>query len=108
MPRVLVTGTSSGLGRGVAERLLDLGWQVIGTVRDTSAAADLPFETVALDVTDEQAVTSLGHEVMSRWGQLDALVNNAGALSFRCRVSPARLATLCSAHTTPRSSPLRV
>ena len=80
MPRVLVTGTSSGLGRGVAERLLDLGWQVIGTVRDTSAAADLPFETVALDVTDEQAVTSLGHEVMSRWGQLDALVNNAGAL----------------------------
>ena len=80
MPCALVTGTSSGLGRSVAERLVDLDWQVIGTVRDTSVADELPFETVALDVTDEQAVTSLGHTVMSRWGQLDALVNNAGAL----------------------------
>ncbi|HVQ87612.1 MAG TPA: SDR family oxidoreductase [Actinomycetes bacterium] len=80
MPCVLITGTSSGLGRGVAERLLSLDWEVLGTVRDTTASTDMPFETVALDVTDEVAVAALGRDVLSRWGRLDALVNNAGHL----------------------------
>jgi NAD(P)-dependent dehydrogenase (short-subunit alcohol dehydrogenase family) len=78
MPCVLITGTSSGLGLGVAERLLALGWDVLGTVRNPAASANVPFETVALDVTDEVAVAALGREVMTRWGRLDALVNNAG------------------------------
>lgn len=75
---VLITGTSSGLGRGVAERLVGLGWDVLGTVRDETASKDLRFETTALDVTDEVAVSALGRAVLSRWGRLDALVNNAG------------------------------
>ncbi|MCZ3389641.1 MAG: SDR family NAD(P)-dependent oxidoreductase [Actinomycetia bacterium] len=82
MPQVLITGTSSGLGRGVAVRLDALGWEVLGTVRDTSTAPELSFETVALDVTDEVAVAALGREVLSRWGRLDALVNNAGHLLY--------------------------
>ena len=80
MPRVLITGTSSGLGRGVAQGLLERGWDVLGTVRDTAKSAAVPFETVALDVTDEDAVSLLGREILSRWGRLDALVNNAGHL----------------------------
>jgi NAD(P)-dependent dehydrogenase (short-subunit alcohol dehydrogenase family) len=72
----IVTGTSSGLGRGVAERLASLGWDVLGTVRDDGAG--LPFETVRCDVTDDDAVTRLGQQVLERWGRLDALVNNAG------------------------------
>jgi len=73
---VVVTGTSSGLGRGVAERLVALGWDVLGTVRGD--VAGLPFDTVRCDVTDDDAVTRLGHEVLERWVRLDALVNNAG------------------------------
>ena len=72
----IVTGTSSGLGSCVAERLASLGWDVLGTVRGDGAG--LPFETVRCDVTDDDAVSSLGHRVMERWGRLDALVNNAG------------------------------
>ncbi len=72
----LVTGTSSGLGHGVAERLLDLGWDVLGTVRGDGA--ELPFETVRCDVTDDDAVARLGQHTLERWGRLDALVNNAG------------------------------
>jgi len=72
----IVTGTSSGLGRGVAERLASLGWDVLGTVRDDGAG--LPFETVRCDVTDDDAVARLGQLVLERWGRLDALVNNAG------------------------------
>ena len=80
MPKVLITGTSSGFGRGVAERLHALGWEVLGTVRDRPVSARLPYETVALDVTDEMAVAALGRDILSRWGTLDALVNNAGHL----------------------------
>ena len=80
MPHVVVTGTSSGLGRGVAEALLALGWEVLGTVRDPSTATALPFETVTLDVTDAEAVAAFGLKVQDRWGSLDALVNNAGHL----------------------------
>ena len=80
MPCALITGTSSGFGRGVAERLHALGWDVLGTVRNAARSAGLTFETTELDVTDQVAVESLGQEVMSRWGRLDALVNNAGCI----------------------------
>ena len=72
----IVTGTSSGLGRGVAERLVDLGWDVLGTVRRDQPG--LPFDTVLCDVTDDAAVARLGQHALERWGRLDALVNNAG------------------------------
>lgn len=73
----LITGTSSGFGRGVAERLTAEGWQVLGTVR--SDVTGLPFETVRCDVTVDADVAALGADVLARWGRLDALVNNAGA-----------------------------
>ena len=78
MSTVVITGTSSGLGRGVAQRLHDLGWDVLGTVLDRSDEDTLPWSTVVLDVTDDDAVSALGLVVRERWGALDALVNNAG------------------------------
>jgi NAD(P)-dependent dehydrogenase (short-subunit alcohol dehydrogenase family) len=77
VPTALVTGTSSGLGRGTAQRLTEEGWHVLGTLRQP--VAGLPFDTVVCDVTDDAAVADLGREVIERWGRLDALVNNAGA-----------------------------
>lgn len=71
----VVTGTSSGLGRAVAERLVASGWQVLGTVRGEE---DLAFETFTCDVTNDEDVLRLGRYVFDRWGRLDALVNNAG------------------------------
>lgn len=78
MQTVVITGTSSGLGRGVAQRLHDLGWDVLGTVLDRADEDGLPWSTVVLDVTDDDAVAALGLVVQERWGRLDALVNNAG------------------------------
>lgn len=53
---VLTTGTSSGFGRATAKRFADAGWNVIATMRDTSAATDLGERdnvlVTHLDVTD--------------------------------------------------------
>jgi NAD(P)-dependent dehydrogenase (short-subunit alcohol dehydrogenase family) len=78
MPLALITGTSSGLGRGAAEKLVALGWDVLGTVLDAAQGDGLPYDTVVADVTDDDDVARLGALVSERGGRLDALVNNAG------------------------------
>lgn len=78
MPSALVTGSSSGFGRGVAQSLLDLGWDVVGTVLSPAEAEGLPWDTAVVDVTDDVATASLRDLLEARGGRLDALVNNAG------------------------------
>ena len=35
MPRILITGCSSGFGQAIAARFLDEGWEVVATMRST-------------------------------------------------------------------------
>ena len=78
MPTALVTGTSSGFGLATAERLTDLGWTVLGGMRDPSRAAhDVRWEPVALDLRDPDSIRALARTVAERFGSLDAL-SNAG------------------------------
>ncbi|MGO7888748.1 SDR family NAD(P)-dependent oxidoreductase, partial [Rhizobium ruizarguesonis] len=62
MSRVwLITGSSSGLGRALAEAVLASGDNLVATARDTGQLADIYEQygdkvlTLALDVTDEAA-----------------------------------------------------
>ena len=76
--RVLVTGSSRGLGLALAVHFLERGHSVVGCAR-SEAAVDHPcYEHVRADVTDEAAVDELFRAVRRRHGGLDALVNNAG------------------------------
>jgi NAD(P)-dependent dehydrogenase (short-subunit alcohol dehydrogenase family) len=78
---VLITGCSTGIGRATAERLLDDGWNVYATARRTETCDDLAkrgAKTLALDVTDEQSMSSAVAEVEKDGGSVGALVNNAG------------------------------
>ncbi|HEX8120848.1 MAG TPA: SDR family NAD(P)-dependent oxidoreductase [Solirubrobacteraceae bacterium] len=73
---VLVTGTSSGIGRVTAEQLLGRGFHVLAGVRREDDAPP-GTEPVLLDVTDAAAITAAKALVADR-APLVGLVNNAG------------------------------
>ena len=78
---VLITGCSSGIGWACAERLHQEGWQVIATARteqDLTRMAAKGWHTHRLDVRDSQSIQRLVEHVHEAFGQLDAVVNNAG------------------------------
>jgi NADP-dependent 3-hydroxy acid dehydrogenase YdfG len=76
MSRILITGASRGIGRGIAEELSARGHEVIATARDASALADVPaVARLQLDVTDDSSVSA----AVAAAGAIDARVSNAGA-----------------------------
>jgi NAD(P)-dependent dehydrogenase (short-subunit alcohol dehydrogenase family) len=86
MRNVVVTGTSTGIGWGVAKVLIENGFRVFGSVRKTSDAERLAaefgvrFVPLIFDVTDEAAVNAAAARVRNELGgePLFGLVNNAG------------------------------
>jgi len=79
---VLVTGASSGFGKAIAQRFVNQGWNVISSMRNTAAAADLgdPDNVLVtqMDVTDPTSIERAIKAGLDRFGELDVLVNNAG------------------------------
>jgi NADP-dependent 3-hydroxy acid dehydrogenase YdfG len=75
MARVLITGTSTGIGRAAAAELAARGHEVIATARRRETLAGLPAARVLrLDVTDQASVDA----AIAAAGPLDAVVLNAG------------------------------
>jgi 3-oxoacyl-[acyl-carrier protein] reductase len=81
MNTALITGTSLGLGRALAERLLADGWTVHGFARGAQDLAHANFHGQTVDVTDEAAVRS-AVATITEGGRIDLLVNNAGVASM--------------------------
>lgn len=79
---ILITGTSSGLGRATAKLFQDKGWNVIATMRAPEQETELTqLERVLvtrLDVQDRGSIGSAVEAGIARFGRIDALVNNAG------------------------------
>lgn len=81
---VVVTGASSGIGAATARALGREGCTVVLAARREERceeiAADIDTTTLVVptDVTDADAASALVEETVSRFGQLDALINNAG------------------------------
>ena len=78
-PVALVTGASSGIGKAASLALLEAGFEVVGTSRNSSRVTDRDRVTfLDLDVTSDESVSTVVQQVIERFGRLDVLVNNAG------------------------------
>ncbi len=76
MARVLITGTSRGIGRATAIALAASGHDVLATARDLSTLDDVPAALkLRLDVTDQDSVEA----AVAQAGRVDVLISNAGA-----------------------------
>ncbi len=104
----IVTGSSRGLGRAIAKEYAREGASVVvsarprsptglpGTIEETARniqAAGGEVFPIACDVADEEQVNDLVRRVMDRYGRIDVLVNNAGAMVLNesiLEIEPAR------------------
>lgn len=83
-----ITGTSTGLGRLLTERLLERGDRVVATLRRPEALKTLTekygdqLHVFTLDVTDTHAINEVVTEAFQRVGHIDIVVSNAGYALF--------------------------
>ncbi len=84
---VVVVGATGGIGSALTHKLAQTGARLVLAARDSNAlstlAAQLPVTeqilTVSTDITDRQQVNALMEKTVAQFGQIDALVNAAGA-----------------------------
>ena len=83
---VVVVGATGGIGSAVARKLADAGATLVLAARDSSKLDALAGELsatevlcVPTDITDLQQVETLMQKTVEHFGQIDALINAAGA-----------------------------
>ena len=97
-PAVAITGTTHGIGRVTARELAQAGYDLIMLCRDLEAAAAVREEIIALapaagvhtvqcDLASLKSVRASAEEVRRKFGALALLINNAGLVSTRQRLS---------------------
>ena len=80
----LITGCSSGIGKGIAKAVLESGDQAIVTARNKDKVMDIVEAypeaalAVSLDVCSQDSIKNAVKEAYDKFGTIDVLVNNAG------------------------------
>ena len=75
---ILITGTSTGIGKVLARHFLGRGDRVIGCSRRQSAIDHPNYRHHQVDLTDSKALKSMCRSIRHEYGYIDALINNAG------------------------------
>jgi len=75
---MLITGTSRGIGRHLAQHYAERGLAVLGCSRGRIDFEHANYEHHCLDVADEHAASQVFSEIRRQHGRLDVLINNAG------------------------------
>lgn len=83
-PVWFITGCSTGLGRALADVIVQRGWRVVVTARDLKHIQEMASATpdrvlaLALDVTNAADIDAAVAATRTKFGRIDVLVNNAG------------------------------
>lgn len=79
---IVITGTSSGIGKATAKYFAEKGWNVAATMRAPERETELTqIENVkiyAIDVTNQETINKAYEEILKEFGTVDVLINNAG------------------------------
>ncbi len=78
--RVIITGASSGIGKCLAERMLEEGAVVYGIGRKFTDA-DERMKKIEFDLTDSSGISGMIKQILKE-GDVDILVNNAGCAYY--------------------------
>lgn len=97
----VVTGTSSGIGLDIARRMLARGWRVIGLSIDPTDLGHERFESVTVDLLDEQHTAAVARDLAGRHA-VTHIVHNAGLIrpNLLDAVKPQDLDALTRLHLT--------
>lgn len=80
----LITGSSTGLGRALAQAVLERGYYLVATARQPEQLRELSdrypdrVTTIVLDVTNAQSIQQAVEAALNAYNRIDVLVNNAG------------------------------
>ncbi|MCJ1907626.1 SDR family NAD(P)-dependent oxidoreductase [Planococcus ruber] len=93
---VWVTGSSTGIGRAIAEKFAECGAAVVVHGNSNAAEAEITLKNVQNkganahlvigDVTDRKQVDEMVKDIEAKFGGIDILVNNAGTMVKRARI----------------------
>jgi len=73
----LITGASRGIGKSLAEELLNRNYKVIGTSRNQESQVD-GITMVQLDLSSLDSIKTAKQAIISQYPKIDLLINNAG------------------------------
>jgi NAD(P)-dependent dehydrogenase (short-subunit alcohol dehydrogenase family) len=79
---IVITGASQGIGAGLVNTFAERGYNVVATSRSVSRSSEIPASEKVVRVDGDIAASATARKVvetaLSRFGRIDALVNNAG------------------------------
>lgn len=86
MSKIIITGTSRGIGFELVQQLADAGHEILALSRNEAPVRELNLPKVTawcFDITDPDHLQKAARWVKSEWGTADILIHNAGLLLNR-------------------------
>ncbi len=83
MKKVVITGTSRGIGYELVQLFSEAGYQVLALSRNSVPVSSMDLEgcsIIPFDITNEKDIKKTSDFVKNNWGKVDILINNSGAL----------------------------
>ena len=85
---IFISGSSSGIGYGIAKKFLDLGFKTIingrnkkNLLKASKSLNNSPY--FISDITDKQSVKLMANKIKNKFGKIDYLICNYGNSNFK-------------------------